>query len=189
MPFGTRVFRELTNGRYVTIGRGELSRLLFERAPGGSELIFGDEIIGLEERDENVLVHFRHAAARTFDLVVGADGLHSEVRRLAFGPRSRNNLATPSRHLRWQATGHAMSEICPLCWIVVDDFADRILRQRRSRSQFEAGPGHESHRPQTSGEEPFNCGVARLGSRKRNAHEPRRDTVLRVLATRKTRFA
>ena len=31
-------------------------------------------------------VSFDHAAAREFDLVIGADGLHSRVRQLVFGP-------------------------------------------------------------------------------------------------------
>ena len=48
--FGTKVFRELTNGRYVTIGRSDLSRLLFEKAKGSTEVIFDDEIVGLQEQ-------------------------------------------------------------------------------------------------------------------------------------------
>src|SRR5690349_6144367 len=42
--FGVNVFRELTNGRYVTLGRSELSRLLFEKTSVTSEAMFGDEI-------------------------------------------------------------------------------------------------------------------------------------------------
>jgi len=87
--FGTSVFRELTNGRYVTIARGELSRLLFESVSGRSEAIFGNEIAGLEESDDYVRVEFKHGPGRQFDLVIGADGLHSQVRRLEFGPQDR----------------------------------------------------------------------------------------------------
>jgi 2-polyprenyl-6-methoxyphenol hydroxylase-like FAD-dependent oxidoreductase len=42
--FGTRVFKELTGGRFVTLGRSDLSRLLFEKVRGTTETIFGDEI-------------------------------------------------------------------------------------------------------------------------------------------------
>jgi len=87
--FGTSVFRELTNGCYVTLGRSELSRLLFEKVSRTSEVIFGDEIVGLEERGQHVSVEFKRGGVRQFDLVVGADGLHSPVRRLAFGPTCR----------------------------------------------------------------------------------------------------
>jgi 2-polyprenyl-6-methoxyphenol hydroxylase-like FAD-dependent oxidoreductase len=49
--------------------------------------MFDDEIVSLEDREDGVCVQFKHGRARRFDLVVGADGLHSEVRRLAFGPQ------------------------------------------------------------------------------------------------------
>ena len=87
--FGTRVFRELTGGRFVTLARADLSRLLFETVEDQSEVLFGDEIICLEEGPNHTWVQFEHAGARTFDLVVGADGLHSNVRRLAFGPQQQ----------------------------------------------------------------------------------------------------
>lgn len=83
--FGASVFRELTGGRYVTIGRTELSRLLFETVCGTSEVMFDNEIVGLNERDDAVCVGFRHGGERQFDLVIGADGLNSQVRKLAFG--------------------------------------------------------------------------------------------------------
>ena len=85
--FGTNVFRELTNGRFVTLGRSELSRLLFEKVNGTSEVMFDNEIVSLEERNDGVSVQFKRGGAREFDLVVGADGLHSQVRGLVFGPR------------------------------------------------------------------------------------------------------
>ncbi|MFJ9414003.1 FAD-dependent oxidoreductase [Streptomyces sp. NPDC101227] len=51
-----------------------------------TEYVFGDSVASLTEGDDGVHVTFDHGAPRTFDLVVGADGLHSTVRRLAFGP-------------------------------------------------------------------------------------------------------
>ena len=84
--FGTAVFSELTGGRYVTVPRSELSRLLFATIADSTECIFDDEIIGLREEADGMLVRLKHAGERRFDLVVGADGLHSDVRRLAFGP-------------------------------------------------------------------------------------------------------
>ena len=87
--FGTRVFRELTGGRFITLARGDLARLLFETVKGETEVLFGDEIVGLEERPDYVQAQFRHAGTRPFDLVIGADGLHSNVRKLAFGPQQQ----------------------------------------------------------------------------------------------------
>jgi 2-polyprenyl-6-methoxyphenol hydroxylase-like FAD-dependent oxidoreductase len=87
--FGTNVFRELTGGRYVTIGRSDLSRLLFEKISEDTEIVFGDEVIGLQEQSDCVQVKFKRGSQRRFDLVVGADGLHSTVRRLVFGSQIR----------------------------------------------------------------------------------------------------
>jgi 2-polyprenyl-6-methoxyphenol hydroxylase-like FAD-dependent oxidoreductase len=85
--FGTRVFRELTGGRFVTLARSDLARLLFETVEGETEVLFGDEIVGLQERPDHIEALFRHASTRSFDLVIGADGLNSNVRSLAFGPQ------------------------------------------------------------------------------------------------------
>jgi 2-polyprenyl-6-methoxyphenol hydroxylase-like FAD-dependent oxidoreductase len=84
--FGTRVFGELTGGRFITLGRSDLSRLLFGTIKTTVPVIFGDEITALDENSDAVRVQFEHGAERQFDLVIGADGLHSGVRRLAFGP-------------------------------------------------------------------------------------------------------
>ena len=85
--FGTDVFAELTGGRFVTLGRSDLSRLLFEKIKDTTEVIFDDEIVGLQEQSAGVRVQFKHRGERAFDLVIGADGLHSGVRQLAFGPQ------------------------------------------------------------------------------------------------------
>jgi hypothetical protein len=85
--FGTKVFDELTGGRYMTLGRSDLSRLLFEKVKATTEVIFDDEIVDLQDQAEFVQVQFKHASERQFDLVIGADGLHSDIRRLAFGPQ------------------------------------------------------------------------------------------------------
>jgi 2-polyprenyl-6-methoxyphenol hydroxylase-like FAD-dependent oxidoreductase len=85
--FGTGVFTELTNGRYVTLRRSDLSRLLFEKIGRITEVIFGDDIVGLRQGSNGVLVQQRHADERRFDLAIGADGLHSRIRELAFGPQ------------------------------------------------------------------------------------------------------
>ena len=87
--FGTKIFLELTGGRYVTIARSALSHLLVEKIRDRAEIIFGDEIRSLQECGDCVEVELERGGKRKFDLVVGADGLHSKVRRLAFGPQDR----------------------------------------------------------------------------------------------------
>ena len=51
--------------------------------------MFGDSIRTIDQDSDGVKVTFERGAPRTFDLVVGADGLHSTVRRLTFGDESR----------------------------------------------------------------------------------------------------
>ncbi len=87
--FDADVFRSATRGRYTSLARGDLSDILFRAIEGRAEALFGNSIVALEEDRDGVLVRFQHGAPRRFDLVVGADGLHSAVRELAMGPESR----------------------------------------------------------------------------------------------------
>lgn len=73
----------------VEILRGDLARILYEATRHDAEYIFDDSITGLRQSEAGVEVTFRRGRPRTFDLVIGADGLHSNVRSLAFGPESQ----------------------------------------------------------------------------------------------------
>jgi len=70
----------------VEIERGDLARILYSRSKDAAEYVFGDHITALAQAPDGVDVTFARGPGRRFDLVVGADGLHSAVRRLAFGP-------------------------------------------------------------------------------------------------------
>ncbi|QFY13571.1 FAD-dependent oxidoreductase [Nonomuraea phyllanthi] len=78
---------EFTGGD-LEIRRGDMSKILYEKTAATCEYVFGDSITSLTETEGGVHVTFERSAPRTFDLVVGADGIHSNVRRLAFGPES-----------------------------------------------------------------------------------------------------
>jgi len=71
----------------LEIVRGDLCRILMERA-SGAEFVFDDTIYSITETANGAEVTFRRSKPRTFDVVIGADGLHSNVRRLAFGKES-----------------------------------------------------------------------------------------------------
>ncbi|MFJ6568990.1 FAD-dependent monooxygenase [Streptomyces sp. NPDC091292] len=73
-------------GGEMEVLRGDLARVLYERSLPHTEYVFGDSITALTETASGVRVDFQRGATRDFDLVIGADGLHSNVRRLAFGP-------------------------------------------------------------------------------------------------------
>ncbi|MEU3210452.1 FAD-dependent monooxygenase [Nocardiopsis alba] len=72
--------------RSLEVVRGDLTRILHEPTVEHTEYLYDDSITALEETPEGVRVSFRRSEPRLFDLVVGADGLHSETRRLTMGP-------------------------------------------------------------------------------------------------------
>lgn len=69
----------------VEITRGELGRILYEASADGVTYAFGDSITGIEQTDAGVDATFAVRAPQSFDVVIGADGIHSNVRRLVFG--------------------------------------------------------------------------------------------------------
>lgn len=69
----------------IEILRGDLAQLLYERTRGDVTYVFDDSIASLDQDDHGVDVTFLRAAPRRFDLVIGADGLGSVVRRAVFG--------------------------------------------------------------------------------------------------------
>src|SRR6516225_8457970 len=72
----------VASDRHVEIMRDDLSEIYYDAARDDVEYLFGDSITAIEHDGE---VTFEHAPARAFDVIVGADGLHSNVRRLVFG--------------------------------------------------------------------------------------------------------
>src|SRR3954468_24638853 len=75
--------------RDIEIPRADLSAILLEACPPDVEVIFDDEITHLDPQAKQVSVTFRRTSPRRFDLVVGADGLHSRVRSLLWGSEAR----------------------------------------------------------------------------------------------------
>ncbi|AYJ07710.1 FAD-dependent monooxygenase [Mycobacterium avium] len=71
-----------SSDRHVEIMRDDLSEVYYDAARDDVEYLFGDSITAIEP---DGTVTFEHCAPSTFDVVVGADGLHSNVRRLTFG--------------------------------------------------------------------------------------------------------
>ncbi len=87
--FPTDVFWRLAGGRFTSLPRGDLAATIYRTIEDRVETIFGNSVSGIEEMDECVRVSLEHGPARDFDLLVGADGLHSAVRRLVFGTEDR----------------------------------------------------------------------------------------------------
>ena len=76
------------NGRFLSVARSDLAAIILSSLEGRVETLFGDTVDAIEDRDDRVVAHFASSPARDFDLVIGADGLHSSVRRQVFGSES-----------------------------------------------------------------------------------------------------
>jgi 2-polyprenyl-6-methoxyphenol hydroxylase-like FAD-dependent oxidoreductase len=69
----------------LEILRGDLATVLYQATRESTEYIFDNSIAAIEQSSAGVDVRFQRGASRRFDLVIGADGLHSNVRSLVFG--------------------------------------------------------------------------------------------------------
>jgi 2-polyprenyl-6-methoxyphenol hydroxylase-like FAD-dependent oxidoreductase len=84
--FPVDALRSLTHGRLTSVARGDLAAEIFRALDGQVEIVFGDAIAAIEETGAGVELALESGARRSADILVGADGLNSRVRRLAFGP-------------------------------------------------------------------------------------------------------
>lgn len=118
----------------VEIMRGDLVRILHEITADTVEYLFDDSIRALAQDDDGVAVTFANGPSRRFDLVIGADGLHSTVRRLAFGPESD--------YVRYMdhyfAFGNADAALGPDRWVTVHNTPGRMSGIYRSANHPQA---------------------------------------------------
>lgn len=169
--FSASVFKDATRGRYVSLPRGELAASIYRAIEGRVETIFGDRITRIDDSGASARVTFELAAPRDFDLVIGADGLHSDVRRLTFGEqtrfekylgygvaafeiagyRPRDELAyvsysCPGRQAaRFSLRGDRTLILLVFAEDVAEDVADRALEEG-STEKARAARRHELHR-------------------------------------------
>ncbi|WP_375003916.1 FAD-dependent monooxygenase [Gordonia sp. PS3] len=84
--------------------RGDLAEVLVGAVPESVEYLWDDSVRAIEQHTGSVTVSFERAPDRSFDLVVGADGLSSAVRRAAFGPDDRHLRPIGLRYAWFTAT-------------------------------------------------------------------------------------
>jgi len=78
-----------TSERSAEVTRADLSAVLHQAAANEAEFVFDDTVTDIRQDTAGVDVTFRRCPPRRFDLLIGADGVHSTVRRLVFGPAER----------------------------------------------------------------------------------------------------
>lgn len=77
-------------GQDLEVRRGDLANALYTAVRDDVEFLFDDSIATLDQSSgHGVDVTFRGGSRRTFDMVFGADGLHSRTREFLFGPEEQ----------------------------------------------------------------------------------------------------
>jgi 2-polyprenyl-6-methoxyphenol hydroxylase-like FAD-dependent oxidoreductase len=134
--FAVRAFARMSGGRFTSVPRSDLAAVIFHALGERVETIFDDSITGIDDRGGEVRVQFERTPPRTFDLVIGADGLHSQVRRLVFGEESRFE-----RYLGLKVAAFSISGYHPrdeLVYVTHTDVGQQIGRfaMRDDRTMF-----------------------------------------------------
>ncbi|MEV6758544.1 FAD-dependent monooxygenase [Streptomyces sp. NPDC051214] len=141
-------------GEDIEVRRGDLTDALYAAVRDDVEFLFDDSIEALDQSGHGVDVTFRGGGRRTFDMVVGADGLHSATRKLVFGPEEqfhrylgycfavftmRNTFGLSHEIMMWNTPGRAAA------LYAVEDTADvhAFLNFARPEPPFDTfqGPG------------------------------------------------
>jgi 2-polyprenyl-6-methoxyphenol hydroxylase-like FAD-dependent oxidoreductase len=108
--FDVDVFGRMTNDRFTSVPRSDIAATIYRAIEGEVETLFGDSVAGIQEHDDGVQVSFDRAPPRDADLVIGADGLHSRVRQLAFGPESDFEVSLDYHVAVFEAEGYRPRE-------------------------------------------------------------------------------
>ena len=124
--FPVESFSRVTHGRYMSIPRSELSASIFGRIQNQAETIFGDSIAAIEQDGKGVRVKFEHGGTRDFDVVVGADGLHSRVRELVFGPENQFESYLGLKAAAFQIQGYTPRE--ELAYVMYTEVGKQMAR-------------------------------------------------------------
>ncbi|GAA1603504.1 FAD-dependent monooxygenase [Kribbella sancticallisti] len=77
--------KQFATGPLLSIMRPDLERVLREHLPAAVELRFDTSVTAVSDHGDGVRVTAADGSQYEADLVVGADGIHSTVRRLVFG--------------------------------------------------------------------------------------------------------
>jgi 2-polyprenyl-6-methoxyphenol hydroxylase-like FAD-dependent oxidoreductase len=80
------LMRSITDGKYMGLMHATLEEVLYEALEGNVEVRFGRWLTHIVQQTDAVVVTFNDGTTESFDLLIGADGVHSSTRALVFGP-------------------------------------------------------------------------------------------------------
>ena len=134
--FSASVFARSAGGRYLSLPRGELSAAIVGRLDGKVETIFGDSVAHLHQTEAAVRVTFERTPEREFDLVIGADGLHSRIRELVFGAERQFEKYLGYRAAAFEVAGYRPRD--ELVYVMYTEVGQQVARfaLRGDRTMF-----------------------------------------------------
>ncbi|MFI6905968.1 FAD-dependent monooxygenase [Nonomuraea sp. NPDC050394] len=144
-------------GKDLEVRRGDLTNALYAAVRDDVEFLFNDSIDTLDQSGDGVDVTFRGGGSRTFDIVVGAEGMHSRTREMLFGPEERfhrylgycfavftmrNTFGLAHETVMWNTPGRAAA----LYAVGDNDDVHAFLNFARPEPPFDAFPDPEAQR-------------------------------------------
>ncbi|HEV8435808.1 MAG TPA: FAD-binding domain [Thermoanaerobaculia bacterium] len=134
--FPVEAFARIAQNRYTSVPRGDLSQIIFRDVEPKIETLFGDTIEKLEQDANGVTVQLARGGERRFDIIIGADGLHSNVRRLIFGPDDRFEVYLGFKVAAFSVQGYRPRE--ELVYLMYTEVGQQVNRfsMRDDRTMF-----------------------------------------------------
>lgn len=134
--FPAEAVARVAQGRYISLARGDLAASIFGAIEGKVESIFNDSVARIEQTAQGVQVTFETGTVRDFDLVIGADGLHSRVRGLVFGPQSQFEKYLGYKVAAFEVQGYRPRD--ELVYVMYSEVGQQVGRfaMRGDRSMF-----------------------------------------------------
>jgi 2-polyprenyl-6-methoxyphenol hydroxylase-like FAD-dependent oxidoreductase len=134
--FPTSAISQVMGGRFLSLPRGDLAATIFCKIERAVETIFGDSVFRIDQDEKRVRVKFERGGERDFDLVIGADGLHSRVRELVFGAEQRFE-----KYLGYMVAGFQSDGYRPrdeLVYLMFTELGQQVMRfsMRDDRTMF-----------------------------------------------------
>ncbi|MEZ4750903.1 MAG: FAD-binding domain [Bdellovibrionota bacterium] len=124
--FSAKVFDSATNGRYLSLARSELAAAIYQALDGQVETRFDTTIESLVQESKTTKVRFNNGSSENFDLVIGADGLHSQVRELTFGASSKYERYLGYKVAAFETEGYTPRE--DLVYVMFTEVGKQISR-------------------------------------------------------------